>query len=76
MTPSENTQHAFRNGLLNPLCGVDHPHAKLTIDDVIYIKEHYISGDRTYGSRALGKKFNINHSTILDIINCRSYVNV
>ena len=76
VTPSENTQHASINGLLNPLRGVDNPRAKLTIDDVNYIKEHYIAGDTTYGSRALGRKFDINHNTILDIINCRSYVNV
>lgn len=76
VTHSENTKHASRNGLLNPLRGVNNPLAKLTIDDVNYIKEHYIAGDKIYGSRALGRKFNVNHSTILDIINNRSYVNV
>ena len=76
MTKKENMEHASQNGLLKPLCGTDSPTAKLTKEDVIYIRENYIARDPVYGSRALGRKFNINHSSILNIINGISYVNV
>ena len=76
MTNKENMEHASQNGLLKPLCGVNHPSAKLTNEDVIYIREHYIARDQVYGSRALGRKFNVNHGSILSIVNGTSYVNV
>ena len=75
-TSKENMNHASKNGLLHPRRGIDNPFSKLTYEDVIYIRENYISGDQIYGSRALGRKFNINHGSILDIINGISYVNV
>ena len=75
-TSKENMEHASKSGLLHPLCGVNHPSSKLTHEDVVYIRENYIPGDIVYGARALGRKFNINHSSILDIINGISYVNI
>ena len=76
MTSKENMKHASQNGLLKPLYGTDNPGAKLTKEDVIYIREHYIARDPVYGSRALGRKFNINHDSILNIIKGISYINV
>ena len=49
---------------------------KLSSDDVIWIREHYISGDLNFGSRALGRRFNIDHMAILSIVNGESYKNV
>ena len=43
-------------------------------EDVEYIREHYIPGDSEFGSRALGRKFNIEHSIILDIVKNKRYL--
>ncbi len=75
-TPSENVQHAYDNGLKKRLYGADNHVAKLTKDDVLYIREHYTPRDKEYGARALARKFNIDHGSILDVINGVSYVNV
>ena len=75
-TPSENVQHAFDNGLSRPKQGTDNSKAKLTKEDVIYIREHYIARDPVYGARALSRKFDINKTTILGIIHGKAYVNV
>ena len=74
VTFSENTRHAVLNGLQKGLPGENNPNAKLTQDDVQWIREHYIKRSKEYGSRALGKKFSVDHSVILDIINYTTYV--
>lgn len=76
VTNSENIQHASRSGLLHPMCGIDNVSSKLTYDDVIYIRTHYIPNDSQYGTRALGRKFNVNHETIRDVIHNNTYKNI
>lgn len=49
---------------------------KLTNEQVDYIRKHYIPRDREFGARALGRKFGISHSHILEIINNIHYVSV
>jgi outer membrane receptor for monomeric catechols len=75
-TSSENVQHAYQNGLMLPRYGTDNHIAKLTKDEVVYIREHYIPRDKEYGARPLARKFGIDHTCILDIINGVSYANV
>ena len=75
-TYSENTQHAFNTGLMCQPRGVDSPCSKLTYDDIIYIRTHYIPNDYTYGTRALGRRFNVDHETIRDILNNNTYTNI
>ena len=75
-TGSENMQHAAKTGLLNPRRGVDNTLSKLTKDDVLYIREHYIAKDSEYGARALSRKFGVCHTTILDVLTGTSYVDV
>ena len=75
-TYSENVQHAFDTGLAQATRGVNSTSSKLTREDVIYIRTHYIPNSLTYGTRALGRKFNVNHETIRDVINNNTYVNV
>lgn len=75
-TGSENMKHASKANLLHPRSGTDHWSSKLSVEDVIYIRENYISGDNVYGARALGRKFNIDKNSILKIANGISYVNV
>ena len=46
---------------------------KLSSEDILYIKENYKSGDKEFGARALGRKFNVAHSTIERIGNNKYY---
>ena len=66
---SYNTKHAFDNGLAKAQSGCDNIHSKLSEEDVIWIREHYKPRDKDFGSRALAKKFNMNHSNISRLIN-------
>ena len=76
VTGSENMKHACANGLKQQKRGIDNEGAKLTKQDVLYIRENYIPNDPQYGARALGRKFNIAHTTLLDVVNNITYVNV
>ena len=75
-TCAENMRHAYTSGLLHPKRGVDNPLSKLTKDDVLWIRSVYVPRDRIYNSVALGKKFGVHHSIILDIINHKSYTDI
>lgn len=75
-TGSENMIHASKAGLLNPQRGINNSLAKLTSEDILYIRKNYIPRDSEYGARALGRKFNVHHSTILDVVHNISYANV
>jgi hypothetical protein len=73
VTKSENIQHAMDNGLNHS--GENSCKAKLTNEQAKWIREVYIKGDPEFGAGALARKFNMTHSTILDIIHGRSYKN-
>jgi hypothetical protein len=75
-THKENMQHASKTGLVARVYGIDNASSKLTENDVKYIRENYVSKDKKYGARALGRMFNIDHTCILDIINGVSYINI
>lgn len=49
---------------------------KLSDEDIIWIRKNYIPRDREFGTRGMAKKFNINHSTISDIINYKTYAEI
>ena len=49
---------------------------KLTDEEVRYIRQHYIPNSRYFGSRALGRKLNVSHQVILDIVQNKIYKNV
>jgi hypothetical protein len=68
-TSSENTKHAFENGLQKPMKGEKHPNSKLTEEQVKWIKENYIRNHREFGGTSLSKKFDVTQSLISDIIN-------
>lgn len=74
-TYSENTQHAEQNGLTCHAKGTESPSSKLSYDDIVYIRENYIPGDKKYGTRALGRKFDVHHETIRDVICNNTYKN-
>lgn len=63
-----NALHAIKNNLYKRLSGEESGVAKLTNEDVLYIREVYIPRDKVYGGGALGLKFNVRRGTILDIV--------
>lgn len=73
-TNAENIQHAYDNNLIVVSHGEDNHMSKLTQEDVKYIRKHYIPYDREFGTRALSRKFNIHHSTIISILNNETWV--
>ena len=72
-TPKENSQHAYATGLAKAASGADSPCAKLTAEDVLFIRTNYKPYDREYGTRGLGRMFGVDHSVISDIINNKKY---
>lgn len=71
VTRNENIRHAYDSGLIPT--GEKHFKSKLTYDDVDYIRKHYIPRDKMYGTRALARKFNVEHGTIGAVLNGRSW---
>ena len=72
----EQLYHAYKLGLKKPLRDFSNPHAKLTKEQVLYIREHYIKGDKTYGGSALGRKFGVTERVISLVANRKSYKEV
>lgn len=75
-TPEENMKHAFKTGLVLRKSGVNHATAKLTNEQIKYIRENYIPRDPKFGAAALARKFNVGRSTILRVIHGESYSNI
>ncbi len=74
-TYAENMKHAFENNLAKTK-GSNNPASKLTEDQVRCIKSTYRKGDVEHGSVALGKRFGVDHKTILAIVNGRTWRDV
>lgn len=68
VTYSENSIHAVETGLFVSLVGEENGGSKLNEIDVLFIRENFIPKSRTYGARALGRKFGVNKTTIMKII--------
>lgn len=49
---------------------------KLSVEDVNYIREHYIPRDKEFGARALGRLFGVHHVQISRVVNGKYYRNV
>ena len=75
-TSSYNQQHKFDIGLFDKhkIIGESNINAKLTWNDVQYIREHYIPYSREYGAKAMARKFNISKTRILFIIHNKAWV--
>lgn len=76
-TSHENQQHKYDTGLfdIEKIKGENNGASKLTWNDVEYIRKYYIPYSREFGSRAMAKKFNVNHITILSIIHNETWIN-
>jgi len=72
-TYSENTIHAYKHNLVTIHRGEDHPSSKLTNKQVEWIRKNYIPRDKQFGTRGLGRKFNVSHDTIIEILKHNTY---
>ena len=72
-TAKENSQHAYAMGLAKAASGADSPCAKLTAEDVLFIRTNYKPYDKEFGARGLSRIFGVSHSRISDIINNKTY---
>jgi hypothetical protein len=64
-TGGENVRHAYDIGLASNEKGVASGKTALTKEQVGYVISVYKPKHRLYGARALGRKFNVPHSTII-----------
>lgn len=71
VTKSENSIHALANGLITTTfkSGDNHVSVKLSSEEVIKIRQIYVPRHKEFGARALGRKYNVDHSTIVKIAN-------
>lgn len=72
---SQNTLHAYMNGLEKCPTGEDNHKHKLTWDDVTYIRSHFEKYSKEFGACALGRKFNVDKSTIMSVVNHKTWRN-
>ncbi|EJQ77732.1 NUMOD4 motif-containing HNH endonuclease [Bacillus toyonensis] len=71
-TSQENSRHAFDNGLVPIKQGSNHHRAKLSEDDVRFIRENYLE----ITQKKLAEMFNVSASIINKIVNYKTYVNL
>ena len=69
VTAKENIRHAFDTGLATARCGENIGNAVLTEDLILKIRSEYIPRDRTYGLRALARKYGFSHNTMSNALN-------
>ena len=72
----ENRKHAVVHSLHKVTIGEERTNAKLTEDDVRWIRQHYKKGCRIYGRKPLAKKFGVSHQTIKNIIDYKKWKHV
>ena len=73
-TDKENHRYAAENGLYKS--GSEASQAKLTAEQVRYIREHYIPYDDLYGTAALARKFNVHQATVSNVVRGKTHKNV
>ncbi len=70
---TEQMIHARDTGLLNILSGTATAQSKLSENDILFIRKHYKSHSRDFGTRALGVMFGVSHSTISAVVRNITY---
>lgn len=58
----------------NILLGKPNVNRKLSAEDVSYIRENYVPGDKRFGCRALGRQFGVAHTQILRLLRGERYL--
>jgi len=64
VTSSENIKHAFATGLAENSRGYESKCSGLTEQQARYVEEVYKPYDKDFGTRALGRKLNVAHTTV------------
>ena len=72
----EQLIHAYKLELKKPMRGRLSCNAKLSEDDVRYIRKHYKRNSTEFGTVALSKKFGVTDRVIGLVVNGKSYRNV
>lgn len=62
-----NMRHAINSGIMNTL-GENNPSAKLTYNNVKYIRNTYVRGSSVFGTTALAKQFGVSNVLISKIV--------
>lgn len=75
-TRSEQMYHAYQHKLKLSDVGTQNSNSNLSDDDIKYIRKIFVKNSRACGATALGKKFNVSHRTILNIVERKTYKNV
>ena len=77
-TNQENIKHAYDTGLLDltHLQEFNKKARKLTKEEVYFVRKHYTPRHKEYGARALGRKYNVDKNTILDILSFKAYKDI
>jgi len=75
VTARENMIHAHMNNLINRNEGDDNVACKLSYDDIENIRKEYKARDKHRGARALGRRFGIDHTYVIDIVNFKYRIN-
>ena len=68
---SHNLNHAYKNNLHQQ--GENHYIAKLTNENVRFIREMYTPRHKEFGARALSRKFNVSIAVISNILNRKTW---
>lgn len=76
VTYSENILHAYRTELMSIRRGTSCKNSKLTAEDVRFIRENYIPGDKDFGQSGLARRFNVSVSTIYTAVKKIRYKDV
>lgn len=76
VTHRENTAYAVQMGRYDKGDSCASPRAKLTANDVRYIRAHYVPRHREFGANALTRKFNVCTNTIYSVVNYSTYKDV
>lgn len=74
-THSENLKHAYAIGLRSSK-GESNTQAKLTEDDVRYIRKIYKKHDKLNNTYKLAKKYNVSPKCIMNIVNYKTWKHV
>lgn len=67
-TRNENMRHAYDHGLKKAPKGIMNGRCKLSYENVSFIRENYIRGDKRFGACAMAKIFGVAHQTISAVV--------
>lgn len=70
---SKHCSGAYGAHIQNVVSETGSSRRKLTDDDIRYIRSNYIPHDRYFGSRELARRFGVSYSTIIYIIQNKTY---